>query len=200
MMKRIIVTALVLAMIPLCLDVQAAEKELAGKSVCMIIARKNFRDEELLEPAKLLKEKGAKVVIASSTKRIAVGMLGAKVKPQLLLSKVKVEKFDAIVFIGGLGAQEYFKSKTALKIAREAVKKKKILGAICIAPSILANAGVLKGRRATAFKSQKAHLEACGAKWSQSMVIRDGNIITACGPEAAKHFGQSLARALAQKK
>ncbi len=71
-----------------------------------------------------------------------------------------------------------------------------MLGAICIAPSILARAGLLDGIRATAFPSQEADLRAHGAFWTPDAVAVDGRIVTANGPHSAEQFGESMVRLL----
>jgi len=169
-----------------------AEVSLAGKKAVMIIASQKFRDEELVEPKNILEKEGIKVTVASSSLKEAKGMLGAKVKPQKLIKDVKVKDYDLVVFVGGSGAKEYFNDKTAHKIAQDALREKKVLGAICIAPSILANAGVLKGLNATVYKSEKGNLEKQKAKYTGKPVEKAGNIITADGPKAAKEFGKAL--------
>lgn len=167
-----------------------------GKKVLMVIARQRFRDEELFEPKKVLEERGAKVVIASSSLGTATGMLGATAKPEILLKDVKVEEYDAVVFVGGTGAQEYWSDETAHRIARETVAKNKVLGAICVAPVTLANAGLLAGKKATAFSSEVSKLKARGALYTGSDVEVDGNIITGESPGAAKKFGLAVAKVL----
>ncbi len=171
-------------------------KEPSGMKVVMIIAEKNFRDEELLEPKKILKEKGVGVTLASTTLRSATGMFGAKATPDILLSELKVDEYDAIIFVGGGGASQYWNDSTAHNIAREAVQKNKILCAICIAPVTLANAGVLSGNKATVWESERAKLEAKGVTYTGKPVEIADKIITASGPQAAEEFGRVIARAL----
>jgi protease I len=174
------------------------EAPLAGKKAVFIIAPKNFRDEELQEPTALLREQGCTVTLACSSLEPAKGMLGAKVKPDILLKDLKVAEYDAVVFIGGSGSSVYFDDPTAHAIAKEAAAKEKILAAICIAPSTLARAGVLKGKRATAWASQEGDLTKYGARWSEEPAERDGKLITANGPKSARRFGEFLAKALAE--
>ncbi|RLE07865.1 hypothetical protein DRJ00_07325, partial [Candidatus Aerophobetes bacterium] len=50
--------------------------KLKGKKAVMVIAEKNFRDEELFEPKKILEAEGVKVIVASTSFNIARGMLG----------------------------------------------------------------------------------------------------------------------------
>lgn len=124
-------------------------EQIEENRVVMIIAHRNFRDEELQEPKTILEEEGIRVIIASSSKDTATGMLGAIVKPDILISEIKIEEYNAIIFVGGSGASQYWNDPSAHRIAQEALSQGKILGAICIAPVILANAGVLENRRAT---------------------------------------------------
>jgi protease I len=60
----------------------------------------------------------------------------------------------------------------------------------------LANAGLLKGVKATCYPSQEANLKDKGAHFTGLAVERDGLIITADGPKAAKAFGEKIAEAL----
>ena len=171
---------------------------LKGKKVLMVIAHQRFRDEELLHTRDVLVKKGAKVVVASTSMAPASGMLGARVKPDALLGRVKAEDYDALVFVGGAGAEVYFNDDRALELARSAHSQGKVVAAICIAPSILALAGLLNGKRATVWNGAKytAILRDRGARYTAEPVTVDGNIITASGPQAARRFGEAIAKAL----
>jgi len=136
-------------------------------------------------------------VIASSRTGLVRGMLGGGAEARILVNDIVVDDYDAIIFVGGPGASEYFNSPVALNIAREAANKQKILAAICIAPTVLANAGVLKGVTATSFLSERVRLIRAGARYTGAPVERDGLIITASGPMAAIQFGRAIAEALA---
>lgn len=174
------------------------EKSLTGKRVVMIIAPQNFRDEELFEPKQILTEKGAEVKVASASLEMAGGMLGAEIQPDMLTSDIEPDQWDAIILIGGTGASRYWEDSSIHSMLNEAVKQNKIVGAICIAPVTLANAGILSGKRATVFISERQRLADKGADCTLKDVQRDGNIITASGPPAAKAFGDAIAKALAE--
>ena len=170
---------------------------MAGKRVLMIIAPENFRDEELLHTKEELERAGVETAIASSRTGEARGKLGARVTVSLKLDQVRIDDYDAVVFVGGPGSAIYFDDRRALSIASEAFKKGKKACAICIAPVILANAGVLKGKRATVWDGEYVEkIESKGAKYTGKSVEVDGNVITANGPEAAREFGRAIARAI----
>jgi protease I len=169
---------------------------IAGKTVVMVIASENFRDEELFEPKKIVEKAGGKVVVASSSLETAKGMLGKTAKPDVLLESVKAEDLDALVFIGGSGASEYWNDATAHALAKAAAEKGKLVSAICIAPVTLANAGLLEGKKATVWSGEAAKIKAKGATYTGAGVEIDGDIITANGPKSAAAFGRAIVRAL----
>jgi protease I len=172
---------------------------MAGKKVLMVVAPEGFRDEECFEPKKVLEKSKIKVVIASKGNITeAKGKLGGTIKVDIDISKVNVSEYDAVVFVGGPGAETYFRDETAHKIAKQAVDLKRILGAICIAPVILAKAGLLTGKNATVFSSGRDELLRNGAEYTGEQVTVDGRIITANGPAAANAFGNALVSALKQ--
>lgn len=163
----------------------------------LVIAPSNFRDEELFHTKEELERAGIDTVIASSRCGTVRGMLGATVKAELDLKSVDVREYDAVIFIGGAGASAYYDDPQAHRIAREAAKLGKVLGAICIAPGILAKAGVLKNKRATIWNGEFVDvLEAGRAVYTGKTVEVDGKIITANGPGAAREFGRAIVRAL----
>ena len=172
-------------------------KTLSGNKIVMIVAYRDFRDEEFDKPFAALTEAGASVTVASSQRGTAIGMLGKHVEVNRLIGDIAASSFDAVVFIGGAGAKEYFDDPLAHRIARDAVAMGKPLGAICIAPAILANAGVLKGKQAACFPSVTPILEKAGALVQKKPVVRDGKLFTADGPQSAGSFAAALFEALA---
>jgi len=167
------------------------------KKVLFIIAFENFRDEEFFEPKAILETSGFKTAVASSKKGTAESVLGKEQMVEKTIFDVNVADYIAVIFVGGSGAVCFFEDPIALAIAEETVFQRKVLGAICIAPSILANAGVLTGKKATCFSSEKEKLIAKGAEFIDEPVVIDGKIITANGPSAAKDFGWKIVEMLA---
>ena len=169
---------------------------MAQKKVLMVIAPENFRDEEYSEPRAILETRGCAVTVASTRPGPAKGMLGMTVTPDTTLDKVAASDFDLVVFVGGYGAETYYNHPRAQAIATETIRSGRPVGAICVAPTILANAGLLAGKKATVWESQSKALIAGGARYTASHVERDGLVITADGPTSAGLFGEELARVL----
>ncbi len=175
-----------------------AKLVLAGKEILFVIAPKNFRDEELLIPKTYFESLGAKTTVVSTTTDTAIGMLGTRVKPDGLISRVKGSDYDCVVFVGGAGAPVLWDNPDAQRVAREAYEAGKVVGAICLAPVILARAGLLKNCNATVFHTAAAQLEREGARYTGNPVERCGRIVTANGPTAAKEFASTLKELIIQ--
>lgn len=163
-----------------------------NKQVALIIAKENFRDEELSVPQAIFTKAGCRVVIFSSSLGTATGMSGAQVEIDKTISQLTVGDYAAIVFIGGSGASQYWGNNRVQQIVRQAAAEDKILGAICIAPVILARAGVLKGKQATVWPSEKQQLIKNGVIYQDKPVVVAGRIITANGPASAEQFAQAI--------
>jgi protease I len=170
-----------------------AEDGLQGKKVLMVIASSNFRDEEYSTPRQIFERNGLKVTVASSKLDEAVGMLKKeKVKPDILVAKANADEYDCVLFVGGVGAKEYFADASALKLAKQAYDSGKVVAAICLAPVILANAGILKDKKATVWKDNAEDLKKGGANYTSADVEVDGRIVTGNGPQAAQKFAEQI--------
>ncbi len=180
------------------------EKKLENKSILIIVASKNFRDEEYFIPYEVFQKEGAKITTASSVEGDIIGIEGGEARSALTLEEVNVRNFDAVVFIGGDGTKEYFDDDNAHKIIQETVNTNRVLAAICIAPVILARAGVLKGKTATVWssivsKSGKKELKEAGCTVSEKRVVQNEKIITADGPSVAGEFAEAIIKIMTEK-
>lgn len=173
-------------------------KKTAAKKVLMVIAPKDFRDEELFKTREVIEAAGHQVVLASTSAKQSTGMLGGKAKPDIVIDRVDASQYDAVVFVGGSGTAVLLKHPAALSLARSAYAAGKLVAAICMAPGILANADLLKGKKATGWKGGHDLLKAKGAKVTKKRVEQDGRIITGNGPAAARAFGEAIVRFLAK--
>lgn len=164
--------------------------------VLMVIAPVTFRDEEYAEPKAVLESRGAHVTTASTRPGECRGKLGMVAHADIAVDDTDGADYDAVVFVGGGGSEVFFDDPGAHDLAREAFEAGKVVAAICIAPSILAHAGLLDGRQATAFETQQDDLIEHGALWTDRTVAVDLPFITANGPAAAREFGDAIAEAV----
>ena len=170
--------------------------DLTGRRVLMVIASQQFRDEEYAAPRKILEAAGAAVTVASSKTAPATGMLGMTVTPDTTIDRVDPKTVDAVIFVGGMGATEFWDHPVAHRIAQQTVQQGKVTAAICLAPMTLANAGLLTQKRATMWPSEAAAFKQKGVLYTGQPVERDGLLITGSGPEAAESFGRAVRDAM----
>lgn len=175
--------------------------DLTGKKIVMVIGYEGFRDEELNVPLNIFKKYGADVKVASSAIGTAKGKLGIKVKTDILYTDINAKDFDAVVFVGGPGGFQYLDDPKAHRIAQDTVAEGKVLGAICMAATILSKAGVLNGKKVTVFPADEdiQIVKEGGAQYTAAGVEKDGLIVTANGPENAKGFAEEIAKLLSKK-
>ncbi len=176
-------------------DCVAGEKKdvsnFKGKIV-MLIAPRDFRDEELLIPRKIFQENGYKVVVASLRKGVCVGMLGTKVNVSTTVDQINSNDYSALVLVGGVGSTVFFNNTKVQNLAIEFYKQGKVVSAICLAPVTLANAGLLKDKKATVWRSEAKRLVQQGAKYVSEDVVSDEGIVTGAGPFAAEKFAYEV--------
>ena len=111
--------------------------------------------------------------------------------PETTLDAVLDQDFDMVVLPGGLGGAQRLEADQRIAVLlRRMTEQGRFVAAICAAPRVLASAGLLKDREATAYPgildSQPE------IRLSSAAVVRDGALITSRGPGTAMDFSLSL--------
>lgn len=170
------------------------------KQILFFIAEEGFRDEEYFEPKQVLEDAGHICDAVSTNNEMAMGSQGATVMPTTSLDVVNIDDYNAIVLVGGPGARNMGEDFRVKSLVIDAFNKNKLIGAICIAPTILAKYGLIKERDATVFPSGIDELKSAGVNYKEENVIVDSNetpvLITADGPNSAIEFGEKIKKLL----
>lgn len=154
-----------------------------------------FEEIETLAPVDLLRRAGIEVVMASVTGEPWVtGRCHVTVRADAVLADVAGQEFDLLFIPGGPGVKGLRADGRPAQLARKYVEAGKPVAAICAAPTVLADAGLLQGRRFTAHFSVHAELPQALA---QEKVVVDGPVITSRGAGTALEFGLAMVRQLA---
>lgn len=170
------------------------------KRVLIVIAPRNFRDEELTEPIHYLENAGITFDIVSTEKGMAVGMLGGAMLIEKAVREVKeagIEGYTGILIVGGGGAPEYlWNNPDLIDLVRSFDTAGRILGAICLSPVVLAKAGIIREKKVTVFNDDQAidEIRKGGGIFTSEPNVVDGRLITGNGPQAAAGFGERFAR------
>lgn len=154
-----------------------------------------FEEIEAITPIDLLRRAGVEVVIASLAEIIILGRCGIRVRADELLDDVVGDDFDLLLLPGGPGVSEMREDGRAAELAREFHDDGKFVAAICAAPLVLLDAGLLEDHHFTAHFS--AHSELPDV--SPDRVMVDGNLITSRGAGTALEFSLALVEQLVGK-
>jgi protease I len=173
--------------------------KLDGKKVLMVIPHTQFREEEFLEPKKILEDEGAQIVVASTTVRMCRGMKGGTAQADIAIADAKPDDYAGIVLCGGSSVPEFFwNDKKLQELVTAMAAAGKVIAAICLSTVVLAKAKLLAGREATVYFLPQAleELKAAGAKYVQETLLIHNNIVLAEGPPDSQRFGQAIRSAL----
>ena len=125
---------------------------------------------------------------------------GTVLIPDTALEQALQQDFDMVVLPGGLpGADHLNADRRIHALLQRMAQQEKYIAAICAAPRVLADAGLLKGRRATSFPGSLTQSQLAGVHYQESAVVQDGHIITSRGPGTAMDFALTLIEVLAGK-
>lgn len=145
----------------------------------LIVSGDMFEDTELLVPWYRFLEKNIATDIASTTVGTITGKHGYTVAVTLSLDTIDPSAYDLLVLPGGKAPAKLRNNENLLAIVRYFFQWNKPVAAICHGPQILVTAGVLRGRKATCYKSVAEELKKAGADYQDKEVVVDGNLITA---------------------
>lgn len=149
-----------------------------------------FEEIEAFAPVDLLRRAGVEVTVASlAENRHATGRSGITAHADAALAAVQGRIFDLIFLPGGAGVKHLRADARVLELVRAQHAAGRWLAAICAAPTVLHDAGLLAGRRYTAHFSVAGELPAI---LSQERVVTDGKITTSRGAGTAVEFGLHL--------
>lgn len=192
---------------------------LRGKRVAILVAYE-FEDVELLYPFLRLSEEGAEVTIVpvrvglhprpAIPGKPVTGRYGTPIPLEVFgegvryvikeLEQARPEDFDAIIIPGGFSPDHLRVDERVLDFVKRASEAGRIIAAICHGPQVLISAGLVKGRRVTAYKAVRDDLINAGATFTDEPAVRDGNIITGRVPDDLPEFCALIIEALSELK
>ena len=146
----------------------------------------------------LLRRAGVEVTVAGLEDGLVTASRGVVLMPETTLEAVLDRDFDLVVLPGGLGgAQRLEADQRIAALLRRMSEQGRYVAAICAAPKVLASAGLLKNREATAYPGiLDAQADQAGIRLSSAAVVRDGTLITSRGPGTSMDFALTLVETL----
>jgi protein deglycase len=163
-----------------------------------VILADGFEEVEAIAVIDVLRRAGIDTVIAGLHSGSVASARNVKVVPDAVIDEVRPDDFDMIVLPGGQPGSDNLNADPRVKALIKGFSQKgKLTGAICAAPYVLANAGVLAGKRATSYPTYKDRLG--GAVYEEKSVVCDDNVMTSRGAGTALAFGLAIAEKLVGK-
>ena len=163
----------------------------------LIMATSRFEESELFGPLERLAALGATVRVAALDREDILGTVhdepGRSIAPDLTIAEARAEDHDALLLPGGVGNPDRLRSDAAaVALIRAFDAATKPIGAICHAPWLLAEADVLRGRRATSWPSIRTDLRNAGAEVVDEAAVTDGHLVTSRNPDDVPAFTAAL--------
>ena len=165
--------------------------------ICVFLAQ-GFEETEAVTPIDMLRRCGKEVVTVGVTGKVVTGSHNIPVTCDITIDEVSSEGLEMIILPGGMpGTKNLAASPRVAELIRHCYDNEILIGAICAAPSILGEMGLLSGRKAVCYPGFEDALK--GAEVLTIPAVRDGNIITARGAGTALEFSYELISSLIDK-
>jgi protease I len=162
-----------------------------------ILAADGFEQAELEQPMAALEDAGATVTIVSPATDKIQGMnhadKGDQFDVDLALDQAKAEDFDALLIPGGLlNPDELRSTPAAVGFVRAFADAGKPIAAICHAPWVLIEAGLVNGRRLTSWPAIQTDIKNAGGDWVDQEVVVDNGLVTSRKPDDIPAFNAKM--------
>ena len=149
-----------------------------------ILIADTFEDSEFIYPYYRLLEAGMTVDVVAEKKMVYGGKHGTSAKATQSIHGLESRDYDGVYIPGGYAPERLQRVPEMVDFVKSLYEAGKALCAVCHGPSLLISAGILNGKRVTAYHSIKDDLINAGADYEDKPVVHDGNIITARDPKA----------------
>lgn len=161
------------------------------KTIFVFLAT-GFEEIEALTPVDVLRRAGLEVqTVSVMNEQIVAGAHGVPVVADKMFAEINPEDAEMILLPGGLpGATNLDEHAGLSELIMKFAEAGKPLSAICAAPLVLGNRGLLQGKKATCYPGFETYLT--GAEYTANLVEVDGNVITGKGPGAAMEFAFAI--------
>ena len=162
----------------------------------LFISAQGYEDIELFYPFYRLKEAGLEVDLASVETGPLKGIHGYQIQANFQVSGMEASNYGILVLPGGRAPQTLRNNENVLTLVKKFFTQEKLVAAICHGPQVLISAGLVGGRRMTAYKKVQPELSTAGAIVIDDPVVIDGRLITSREPVDLPLFGREIIKAL----
>ena len=171
--------------------------ELQGKRIAFLVANEGIEQVELVEPRRAVEAAGAETVLIAPEGGVAQAFNHLDKADQfdvdVTAADASADEYDGLVLPGGVANPDNLRMEpAAVQFVRTFFEAGKPVGAICHAPWILIEAGVIDGRKVTSFPSLRTDIRNAGGEWVDEQVVTDSGLVTSRKPDDIPAFNAKM--------
>jgi protease I len=178
--------------------------ELKGKKIAFL-ATNGFEESELMEPWKAVEGAGAKIELVSLEEGEITALNeqefkpGKSIKVDRTVEEAHADDYDGLVLPGGVANPDKLRmDENAVRFVRDFFEQGKPVGAICHAPWMLVEAGVVRGRKLTSWPSLTTDIRNAGGERVDQEVVVDAGMVTSRKPDDLPAFCSKIVEEFAE--
>jgi protease I len=161
-----------------------------------VLVENQYQELEVWYPYLRLKEAGFDVKMVGTGKGEYRSKVGYPAREEMTMAEADAADFDGVVVPGGYAPDFLRRHEKINSFVRGIYDKGGVVAGICHGGWVLISAGIVDGKRATSFFAIKDDMINAGAKWEDSEVVVDGNLVTSRKPEDLPAFLKAIIRLL----
>ncbi|HZA59524.1 MAG TPA: type 1 glutamine amidotransferase domain-containing protein, partial [Solirubrobacterales bacterium] len=173
------------------------------KRIAFLVANEGIEQVELVEPRRAVEAAGAETVLIAPEGGVAQAFNHLDKADQfdvdVTAADASADEYDGLVLPGGVANPDNLRMEpAAVQFVRTFFEAGKPVGAICHAPWILIEAGVIDGRKVTSFPSLRTDIRNAGGEWVDEQVVTDSGLVTSRKPDDIPAFNSKLVEEFAE--
>ena len=169
-------------------------------TTALVFLATGFEEIEAITIIDILRRGNIKVTTAALTAKTIEGAHKIRIVPDKSVDEVSTEEFDAVICPGGSPGYTNLKNTPqVIQIIKNAYNQNKVVAAICAAPAVLSDAGILQNKNCTIYPGMENELTKGRGIPKPDNIVVDSNIVTSKGPATALAFSLKLVEILKGK-
>ncbi|OPJ60850.1 DJ-1 family glyoxalase III [Clostridium oryzae] len=160
----------------------------------LIFLVEDFEEIEAITVVDVMRRAGVQCDMCSVSDEYVTGSHGITVKVDVIMDCVEARDYDVVILPGGPGTENLRKNVRILEFVKDFYMSGRLTAAICAAPAVFADAGIINGHKVTSYPSVQNELK--NSIYLEELVVEDGNLLTSRGPATSLPFSYAILKHL----
>ena len=160
----------------------------------LLFLAEGFEEIEALTVVDVLRRADVQVDMCTLSEEYVNGAHDIIVKSDLHLDTIDQNNYDGLILPGGPGTDNLKNNVRVVQLVKDFDMSGKLVAAICAAPTVLAEAGIVNGHNITSYPTVKNFLN--NSIYKEELVVLDNNLLTSRGPATALPFAFAILEAI----